>query len=380
VKILFLDQFSDMGGAQHSLLDSVDAARGLGWETIAAIPGKGPLPALLRSRGVPVIDIPCGPYRSTSKSVADVFRFLSDLRRQIRIIKALANGLDLLYVNGPRLLPAAALASGKAPILYHAHIPIQQALVRKLATWSVRHADATVIACSRFVLEPFRAYAAREQVHVIVNGVHEIPFRLRAFGETSNWRIGMVGRISPEKGQADFLRAAKLLQPEFPNVRFLVCGAPLFADPKYYAEIQDLASGLPVEFVGWLDNVGSIFGKLDMLVVPSQAEPQGRVILEAFAAGVPVVAFATGGIPEVVTDGATGFLTAETSPQALAQAIRSIIRSDPATLRRVTTNARAAWEQFYSADIYKARISELLQSLAPTSQEGHETEAPLPRR
>src|ERR1019366_3307065 len=121
-----------------------------------------------------------------------------------------------------------------------------------------------------------------------------------------------------------------------PQCRFLICGAPLFSNPaamRYCAELEALAEDLPVEFSGWTEDVEGVLATLDLLVVPSAAiDATPRVILEAFAAGVPVVAFASGGIPEIVEHGVTGCLVEARSPKALAFAIRDVLR-EPERLR-----------------------------------------------
>jgi glycosyltransferase involved in cell wall biosynthesis len=377
VKILFLDQFSEMGGAQRMLVDTVDAARGRGWEAYAAIPGDGPLIAQLRSRGVAVKGIRCGPYRSSRKGGADFMRFALDLLQQICIIRDLSDQecFDLIYVNGPRLLPAAALAHRPpAPVLFHAHSHIRELAASRLARWSIRRVGASVIGCSNSVIDPLRLHVARDKLHVIPNGVQAAQFRKRQFGRGKGWRIGMIARISPEKGQVEFLQAAALLAREFLDAHFVICGAPLFADSSYSEHVQNLAAGLPVEFLGWREDISTVLNELDLLAAPSIDEGMGRVLAEAFSAGVPVIAFSVGGIPEVVIDAETGFLTRETSPEALAARIRDVIVSDPQALRQVVANARKAWERSYTLTQYQERITAVIESLVLGSRPERETE------
>jgi glycosyltransferase involved in cell wall biosynthesis len=376
VKILFLDQYSEMGGAQRVLVDTIDAALVCGWEVHAAIPGAGPLVEQLRSRGIPVSGIPCGPYRSSRKSAMDHLRFAFDLRGQIRILRSLADhtAFDLWYVNGPRLLPAAALARGlRTAVLFHAHSHIQQASVAKLAAWSIRRTNAAVVACSNSVLEPLSPCVQRKS-YVIPNGVREMPFHDRQFGREQTWRIGMIARISPEKGQAEFLKAAALVALEFPNLEFVICGAPLFGESKYWDLVRGLGAGLPVEFLGWKEDVEDVFAELDLLVAPSKQEGMGRTLVEAFSAGVPAVAFPTGGIAEVIIDGQTGFLTPEPSADSLAKRIQEIITMDPERVRGIVARARRSWELHYTVANYQRRITEVMSTLVSASGAERETE------
>jgi glycosyltransferase involved in cell wall biosynthesis len=382
VRILFLDQFSEMGGGQHALLDTVNAVRQSGWEPQLLVPGRGALVDELRSRNVEVGEIPCGPYASGNKSAADSIRFAIDLRRQVRIISNLAaNGnIGLIYVNGARLLPAASLAAtGGAPIVFHVHSHLRGSALR-LARWSIRRSAATLFGCSNSVLEPLRNHTDPHKLHVVPNGVRDAGYRERAFDRRASWRIGIIGRIAPEKGQMEFVNAAAMIKDEFPQARFLICGAPLFrARSDYFNEVRLRARDLPVEFVGWQQDVGRVLNELDLLVVPSLEEGMARVVVEAFSAGVPVIAFPAGGIPEVVIDGETGFLTRHFSAEALAARIRDVVAVAPDDVRQIASNARKAWAQSYTVGAYEGRITSLLETMVPASRKEREAEM-LPQR
>ncbi len=382
MKILALDQFSETGGAQLGFLATLDAIEQRGWQAHAALPRGGPLIGLLRARSLPVREIPCGPYRSGTKTAADSIRFLRDLCRQMRAIRRQMReaDFDLVYVNGPRLLPAIALTVPKrVPILFHAHSQIHQRSAAKLARWSLWRSKATVVGCSHSVLHPLRASVHPDKLHVIANGVPEIPFRERRFAPEQEWRIGMIGRISPEKGHAEFLQAAAMLVRGIPNVRFVICGAPLFGGPAYSDLVHNLARGLPVDFLGWREDIDNVLAGLDLLVLPSKEEGMPRVLLEAFSAGVPVIAFPAGGIPEVVKDGETGFLVPEMTPEALAARMRAIMTTGAQDLRRIAAAARQAWERSYTLRIYQSRITELMEHLVSAARAERETET-LPQR
>jgi len=87
-----------------------------------------------------------------------------------------------------------------------------------------------------------------------------------------------------------------------------------------------------------------------------------------------------GGIPEVVTDGETGFLSPQASPQALAAKIREIVSSDPGRLRSVAANARRAWKRCYTLAAYQNRVMDLMERLVSDWRAEREKGAPPRRR
>ncbi len=341
MNVLFIDQFSELGGAQQCLLDLLPAVEKQGWRAHALLPGDGPLIRRLQAAGV-------------------------DLVKSIR-----GCPYDLVYVNGPRVLPRAVLSvRRRAPLLFHAHSYLDRALAAWLVGRSLRYSRAGVIAVSRFVAEPLARYVPAHRLHIVPNGTADMGFRRRTF-ETP-LRIGILGRLSPEKGQAEFLRAAALIH----GASFVVCGASAWSDPAYARELNRLAHGLPVAFLGWRDDIATVLHGLDLLLIPSRNEGMSRVLAEAFSAGVPVVAFPARAVSDLIDDGETGFLTAGCTPEALAACVLHVA-ADPARLQKVAHNARAQWERHYQIRAYRERVVELMrQAVTGTARPPQYTEAP----
>ncbi|MEX2301387.1 MAG: glycosyltransferase family 4 protein [Bryobacterales bacterium] len=367
MKILFLDQYSELGGAQQCLLDLMPAVIWAGWQPLVAVPGDGPLVARLRELRVDVERLPLGSYRSHKKPAWDVVRFAASTPRLAMAIRRLVRRFepDLIYVNGPRLLPAARLSRPKCtPLLFHCHSRLAQPLAASAAGRSLRATKAVVISCSEFSAEPLRRFVAPERLRVVYNGVAG-PSRPQTRKQPGGgFRIGLVGRIAPEKGHADFLHAARLLNETLPNCRFVICGEALFADPvskQYRQTLDKLGEGLPVEFLGWRDDVYDVLASLDLLVVPSTREPATtRVVLEAYSCGLPVVAYPTGGIPEVLTDGETGFLVSPMEPQALAGRILTLVLQQPELLEQAAAAGRRLWRERFGVERYQVEVIEIL--------------------
>jgi glycosyltransferase involved in cell wall biosynthesis len=355
VKILFVEQFSELGGGQQCLLDLLPAVVDRGWSAVVAAPGAGPLFERARFAGAETATIELGPYASGHKTAADTVRFLSDTGRLRDWIDR--QDADLIYLSAPRPLVAAALGARGRPVIFHAQHFFGRKYAISVANWAIRRARATVIADSKYVAAQYTP----ERLHIVYNGVIEIPFTPHEFKR----RIGIIGRIAPMKGQTDFLRAAACIATQWPDARFVICGEPMFSGDQYMEEVRRLVADLPVDFLGWRDDIGAVLTGLDMLVVPSTAaEATTRVILEAFSAGVPVVAYSIGGIPEIVHDGEDGFLVPECEPAALARKILAVAGTD---LPSVAERARQEYERNYTVERYREQIIAIIAACLPTT-------------
>ncbi|HVP45009.1 MAG TPA: glycosyltransferase family 4 protein [Bryobacteraceae bacterium] len=376
MNVLFLDQFSDLGGAQQCLLDLVPAIQASGWNMTCAVPGDGMLIRKLRDRGVPVHSLRLAPLTSGRKKLLDFWRFAFDAPRLARRISSLAaeTHADLLYVNGPRVLPAAAWAARKSgrPLVFHCHSHLGDASARKLAGRSLQLASARVIACCRYVARPLWPFIDPGRLHIIYNGVAATGAEIVI--KKSGPSIGLIGRISPEKGQVEFVLAAQRLAGKYARCQFIICGAPLFSSPqahRYFERVREVAAGLPVVFRGWQDDVNAVLSGLDVLVVPSLHEPGApRIILEAFAARVPVVAFASGGIPEIVIQNKTGFLIEPPEPQALAAKLDALLQA-PGQLHDIVGHAYETWKEKFTLERYQREVLAVMgltQTLSATGR------------
>ena len=325
-----MDQFAEIGGGQMCMLDMLPPFLDRGWQVHAVIPSPGAYATRLLAAGASV----------------DFFRGSQRIRYPA----------DLLYVNGPRVLPSAVLAASRAPVLFHAHHHITKKIAQVIASLCVRARSATVISCSRSVARQYR------NTTVVPNGVPDHGYRERFAGQMVKPRIGIIGRITPDKGHLLFLQAARLLTDGRFGCRFVICGIPGEGDNEYAGAVLEASRALPVEWLGWRVDIAQVLQELDILVLASTMEGLPRVMLEAFSAGVPVIAFAAGGIPEAIRDGDTGFLVEERSPAALGDKIESLLGSGGA-LERVSRNARRAWEATYNVERYRGGVMDVVDQL-----------------
>lgn len=141
--------------------------------------------------------------------------------------------------------------------------------------------------------------------------------------KASEFVIGTVGRLTPVKGTEYLIRAVPEIIKHYEGVRILIVGdGPLRADLEVLT--QSLGLEKTVIFLGWRDDTVDILNALDLFVLPSLHEGMPTVLLEAMFLGVPVVASATGGIPEVIVHGWNGLLMTPGSESSIANNCLSI--------------------------------------------------------
>ena len=367
MRILLIDQFGEPGGAQQCLMEAALGFAARGWELHAALPA-GPIVDRLAPICQSATPLICGPFNPVHKSVSDVMRFAFQLPQLAGAIGRVIERekIDVLYVNGPRMVPAAMWARRGRPVIFHAHSIVRQPLAARLTGFALRAPDVTLLASSRFValwLEPLVGSAA---IHVVYNGV--AGFGMRLVPRQRHTRVAVLGRIAPEKGQLAFARAAQIALERNPELSFCIGGAPMFTGKKYLDAVRATA-GDAVTFPGWTDDVGEFFKSVDLLVVPSEAvDTNPRVILEAYSAGVPVLAFDAGGIPELLEHGVTGLLVRQHTPEALAEAILDAV-ADPQGLNAVARRGYEHWQHHYTVARFQSEVCEAVEGAAGRRRE-----------
>jgi glycosyltransferase involved in cell wall biosynthesis len=155
--------------------------------------------------------------------------------------------------------------------------------------------------------------------------------------------LGIVAHVLPHKGYDDLIQALALLQEKLPRAKCLIVGRAPRA--RYLRKLLQRAERLSVRdrliVVGFQEDVVPFLHAMDVFVLPSRTEGLPITILEAMAAGKPVVATAVGGIPEVVRDGETGLLAPPSDPGRLAEAVLRLLEAP--TLAKAMGGAGRAW-------------------------------------
>lgn len=276
--IVFLEQYGSLGGGQQVLLELVRAALQTGFRATVLIP-KGPCVDRLRALGAQTIVVPECRLSQGKKNIADIFRFAwYGCRTFLRHISLLRHA-DLIYVNGNRLSPVAMLAQlmlGRKAA-YHIHLN-HGGLERKLFLLALRlRSTRALVLPSEFIRRELLAADVRfddPRVQVVPNGLDarfsDIPFQDRFTGRPLQ-HIGIVGRVSPEKGQDVLIPLAK----NFPQLHFHVLGDAAFSSADYYERLKREAPK-NVHFHGWVDDLPAKVNEIGLQVclVPSRCPPE----------------------------------------------------------------------------------------------------------
>jgi glycosyltransferase involved in cell wall biosynthesis len=184
--------------------------------------------------------------------------------------------------------------------------------------------------------------------------------------------VGMVANLRPVKNPAAFVRTAALLRQSHPDVRFRLAG-----DGELRPQLEALAANLGVSdrclFHGSVRDVPGFLAGLDVAVLCSDSEGLSNSLLEYMAAGLPVVATAVGGNPELVRDGREGLLVPPRDGRRLAGEVARLL-DDPALARRLGANARARVERHYSREAMVRRFQEFYRRLRDGEPPGEATE------
>jgi len=249
--------------------------------------------------------------------------------------------VKLLHAHTPRSLMIARLAAflTAVPLVYHVHSPTARDSTRALQNWlnnkterfSLGGVDRLITVSASLARHMREEGVAAERIVAVPNGVPAHgPLPQREVPQEP-WTIGTVALLRPRKGLEVLLRAVALLRDQALPIRLRVVGG--FETRPYETTIRELTRQLgiveTVDWVGFSADVPAELQKMDLFVLPSLfGEGLPMVVLEAMAAGVPVVASRVEGVPEALGDGVDGVLVEPDRVDALAEGIRRIVEQD----------------------------------------------------
>jgi len=364
----------DLYGSDLQMLESVTALADAGWQVSLVMPSDGPLAPRAVAAGAqvhvaqfPVLRKALLHPRRLVGFVAAAARATWSARRWLR-----EAGADALYIN-TLTLPTWVLAGrlAKVPVLVHVHEAEQDAalVVRAGLTAPLLGAQRVVAnsqAAARALVRPFGPLARR--THVVYNGFDgpAAPPSAPVREPGDRLHLVLVGRLSPRKGSDVALAAVARLVADGRDVRLDLAGTA-FAGYEWFADELAERAAQPdlagrVRLLGYVaDRWGTLAGA-DVVLVPSRVEPFGNTAVEAMLAARPVVACATQGLVEIITDGTNGLLVPPGDAEALAGAVARLA-DDPSFAAGLATDARAEALRRFGLARYAREITAQVDAL-----------------
>ncbi|MBN2475706.1 MAG: glycosyltransferase family 4 protein [Pirellulales bacterium] len=304
----------------------------------------GRFPEMRQTQDVPLYELP--------------MRHRFDLRAVWRLVQVIRReGYQLVHAHTARSALIAALASiiTGVPMVHHVHSPTAHdtthrwrsrinALVERL---SLARASALIAVSASLGRHTRRRGFRSEKVSVVPNGVPSRRPVARRLPPRAQWTLGTVALFRPRKGLEVLLQALATLRSQGLAVRLRAVGD--FETPEYQRRIQDLVEELSladaIDWTGFRQDIDAELAQMDLFVLPSLfGEGLPMVVLEAMAAGVPVVATRVEGVPEAVRDGRDGVIVEPNDPDALAAGLQSVVtgRVDWQSLRESAARRHAS--------------------------------------
>ena len=396
-KVLLVDHVSKvLGGAEVNVVELLShPATRTSWDVTVAAPPDAPLArTLTKTDGPPIEPYHLGSDLNELRVVGRRFRPLAhlrgwrELRRATRRLEALVDRVRpdvvLSCTNKDHFAAGAAALPRRLPSIWW----VNDLLVPEFFGWPVRRVfvqrarrlRARLAAVSGFGRDALVAQGVpRDQVVAIPNGIPIGRYRrdsarpLRAtLGVADDEPVfGLVGRITPWKGHEVFLRTASAWHRTGRPGRFVIIGAAFNEDAGFAeglhrtVEREGLADR--VRFVPFQPDIAAALSSLDVLVHTStRPEPFGRVLIEAMAVGVPVVAARGGGVPEIVRDDTNGALVEPGDVNGYVRAL-GVVTDDPVRRGRWIAEGLRIVRERFSIDRVFADFDRLVRGGGPSA-------------
>jgi len=368
---LHIDTARTWRGGQNQVLTTVMGLRALGHRTMLVAHSEGEL----RQRAAEGLDlVPLAPKTEMDLTAA---------WRLARIVKQLKP--DIIHAHDPHGVAMAALALSmstqvtKPPLVASRRVDFHLR-GNALSRWKYRQVDCFVCASEAIRqmlvgdgVPGSRTVTVHEGIDIErVENTHPANLHGEFWLPHNAPIVGNVAALVPHKGQRHLIDAARLVVRQLPDARFVIAGEGELR-PALERQIKEYHLEKHVLLAGFRPDVLSLHKAFDIFVMSSVTEGLGTSLLDAMAAGKPIVATTTGGIPEVVVDGETGFLVPPRDDRAMADAIITLLK-DSAQRAQMGAAGLARAQSKFSAE---RMLQETLRVYKRVAIKGHE-EQPAP--
>lgn len=315
-----------LGGGEHSYLDLISHLPEE-YPVIAMVPSEDVLSKRTRERGISTV---IGPLpRINPAYIRQMARSIGWLRNICK-----AERVNLIYTNGSR----AAFYGGAVgclcsiPVIWHCRVsepdPYLDFILIRMVDRVVANSKATALRFSSHF---------QGKIDVVYNGFDlewlRDPNVTKPELIKDDWiSILVVARVSRWKRHDLILSAFEKIAIAEKNSHLICVGEKDHSEPDWWDELQEKTENSPfsgrIHWIGVVDDIRPWYRAASMMILPSTNEPFGRVVVEAMASGVPVIATRSGGIPEIVTHMQNGMLVPENDADAIFKAVMKILQDE----------------------------------------------------
>lgn len=395
MRVAYLTHYTELYGANRSLIDLVLELRARGEvEPLVIAPREGALLEFLRDEGIACTVFSFQPWMSERRYSGRFYHkarqwwdyehaAMARARNNVLITPAIAQWLkaqrvEIIHSNSVAVsIAVSASREAGIPLVQHVrempekHYRLHLDMGRG-AYGDALQAASQVIAISHAAADDLKRYAPSAPVTVAYNGVlRAVRYTELAkqaddrWGETAPIRFAMVGLLHPGKRYDEAVDAVRLVRAKGFDIRLSIAGGG--RDKDLIAHIHRAGLQDVVELLGYVEDPFPLFNSAHALVMCSRDEAMGRVTVEAMASGLPVIGHASGGTPELVRDGITGFLYTD-GAQALAARMLELVGDLPRAKRMGRSGAEEASRRF-TVEGYASEVLAVYRSVLSRPRE-----------
>lgn len=365
MRILFIANKADVfSGGQISLLELLPRLDRSRFSPLVLCPGEGELAEKARK-----MDLTAHVVNMPTARTINIKRLFQTVKEIRSIIKKY--DINVVHTNGSRAQFYASLSvkHTQASLLWHVRESIRDL---PLYDWYLaKSADRIVCVSESVKKERFHRYRRlQSKVDVIYNGVDTYKFsrddslrkvvREELGLKDDSVLLGIIGLLVPLKGHPFLFEALKPVVEENSDLRLLVLGKSI--DEQYTSRIKDMVRKMGiwknVIFEGPRGDIKAVLSALDIFILPSQREGFSRVLLEAMACSLPIIATDVSGNSEAVVHGESGLLVPYENVGRLTESIAHFIKK-PDRAKQMGENARRRAEELFSIDRHASQIQDL---------------------
>jgi L-malate glycosyltransferase len=376
-KVLFVVDTLDLGGTETQTMQLARQLKANGHSVaVGCLHPGGVLAQDLIKEGIPVVEFPKPGSLLSLNGAYQMFRLACFIRRnKFDVVHAHDLWANLMAVPAARITGAPVILSSQRELgILFWYTPFRRkviATIHRLSSQVVTNSAAA----KKFLVEDFRVPSG--QVQVLRNGVDFQRFALahedrRKIFPTLDLKARLVAVVanmhSSVKGHHDLIEAARIICRVMPQTSFVLVG-----DGKERPKIEEHAKRAGVRehfvFLGRRKDVPELLACCELSVLASSSEALPNSVLEAMAAGLPVVATRVGGIPEIIEDGISGLLIPPHDHQALADAVLRVMQ-DPALAASLAHAGQQRVRTQFTFDRLVVEIERLYYPPHPAAKDG----------